>query len=298
VLIRANGVTAAKVVRNEPVLHSKTDLRDLTFVVPFCLDLPERIRNLRIISEFIVSRFDTVLTIAEYDAEPTLSLHGWPEELRRRVRHRFFPNPHRYFQRSRAINLAAREVETPFFAIYDADVLLERWQYEAGARLLRDGACDACLPFANRVMWIPRDDVPAIESRLDDRTLASLDHEISDESYRFVGLVNLFDTRAFFETGMMNENLRSWGYDDVELHDRLVKLGYRVLRTGGLAYHLGHGNGGDTGPHHPHFWENSGEYYRIVGMTPEQLRGEVESWPWAKDETAPPPARRGRGPRA
>jgi hypothetical protein len=277
------------------MLHSGADLSDLTFVVPFCFDLPERLRNLRIVSEFIVSRFDTVLTIAEYDTEPTLSLDEWPEELRRRVRHRFFSNPHTYFQRSRAINLAVREaVETPFFAIYDADVLLQSWQYEAGARLLRGGACDVCLPFANRVMWIPRDDVPAVESRLEDRTLASLGYEASDETYRFVGLVNLFDTLAFFEAGMMNENLRSWGYDDVELHDRLVKLGYRVLRTGGLAYHLGHGNGGDTGPHHPYFWQNAREYHRILDMTPEQLRGEIESWPWARDAAAG----RGRGPRA
>lgn len=270
------------------MLHSRADLRDLTFVVPFCLDLPERLRNLRIISEFIVSRFDTVLMVAEYDSEPRLSLDGWPEELRRRVRHRFFPNDESYFRKSRALNLAVREVGTPFFAMYDADVLLQSWQYEVGARLLREGECDVCLPYENRVMWIPRDDVPAVASHLDDRMLGSLGHEISDESYRFVGLVNLFDARVFREAGMMNENFRSWGYEDVELYERLLKLGYRVVRTGGRAYHLGHGNGGDTGPHHPHFSENRCEYHRIMEMTPDQLRGEVKSWPWARDAATGP----------
>jgi hypothetical protein len=274
----------------------KRALSDVTFVIPVRIDFAPRLRNVRIVSEWILSRFDTTVVISEYDRDRRLSLDGWPEALRRRIRHRFFCNPHPFFQRARAVNLGVGEVRTPFFAVLDSDVLLGTAQYEDGSRMLREGKCEMSLPYENRVMWIPRDEVTRLQDRLDDRMLASLDYETSDDSYHFVGLVNLFETRAFVQAGMMNEHFRSWGYEDVELYHRFRTLGYRVLRTGGCAYHLGHGNGGDTGPHHPYFLANGCEYRRIVALSPEQLRREVESWPWARGAAARATGLPGEGP--
>jgi hypothetical protein len=260
------------------------DLSDVTFVIPFSYDLPERLRNLRLVTEFILRHFVTNIIISEYDHEPKLTLDALPPGARKAVRHLFFKRSGNYFQRARSVNLAAREVLTPYLAICDTDVLLETRQYIEAASLLREGRCDMCLPFENRIMWIPSEEVDALESQVSDETLFTLNYELSDDSFIFLGLINFMNTRSFVAAGMMNENFKSWGYEEMELYIRLLKLGYRVLRTRGRAYHLGHGNGGETGPNHEYFHENKREYHRVFALNPDDLIRYIASWHWVQAE--------------
>jgi hypothetical protein len=256
------------------------DLSDVTFIIPFCLDSPARLRNVRLVVESLVRHFTTTVVVSEYDAISRLQLDHWPAPLRGRLCHQYFHNPEPYFQRTRSANLVARAVQTPYLAIYDADVLVETEQLLQAVAWLRDGRCRMSLPFANRVIWIPRDDVPALGSCPTDAELAALPYPTSDDTQIFVGLVGLLNTRAFLKAGLMNEHFRAWGYEEMELYIRLLKLGYRILRTGGRAYHLGHGNAGHSGPDHPEFLNNQREYHRILALNPDELRREIASWPW------------------
>ncbi len=265
------------------------DLSDITFIIPFSFDLPERLRNLRIVTQFLTANFNSRIIVSEYDTVRRLRPALLPSSVRRSVRHLFFRNPNSYFQRTRSVNLACSEVDTPLLAVCDADVLLMTAQYVEGVTALREGRCDMCLPFENRVMWIPRDDVPAIMPVPDDRMLSGLSHETSDDSHVFFGLICLLNTQSFLDAGMMNEHFKSWGYEEMEFHMRLLKLGYRIRHTGGLAYHLGHGNGGDTGPEHEHYTNNMREYHRVLYSNVEDLHAYIASWPWAGRGKGPKP---------
>jgi len=263
------------------VMHlPKSDLSDVTFVIPFCLDSASRLTNLRTVLEFVLGRFDTSIIVSELDQQPKLKLDFLPPELRRKILHRFHQNDSRAFSRSRSVNLATAEIVTPYLVINDADVLLQTQQYLDGVTLLRDGACDMALPYANRVMWIPTEDVATLQQDLSDERLAGLKYTVSDDSYIFLGLIGLLDTQAFKRAGMMNERFRSWGFEEMELYIRLLKFGFRVLRTSGYAYHLGHPKTTNSSSRHPHYIDNVREYHKVFALNPRDLREYVKSWPW------------------
>ncbi|MDQ6669682.1 MAG: galactosyltransferase-related protein [Chloroflexota bacterium] len=253
----------------------------MTFVIPFCLDTPARLTNLETLLDFLMIRFDTSVIVSELDQEPRLNLDVTRSEFRGKVRHSFHVNHSRFFSRSRSVNLGSREVETPYLAINDADALVQTCQYLDAVALLREGVCDMALPYANRVMWIPPDDVVHLQLGLSDERLGGLDYKQSDDGYIFLGLVGLLKKDAFRCVGMMNERFRSWGFEEMELYIRLLKLGFRVLRTSGRAYHLGHPDGGNSSSEHPHFLDNRREYHKVLSLNPADLRQYVNSWPWA-----------------
>lgn len=253
------------------------NLSDMTFIIPFSLDSADRLRNLQIVSEYLLKHFDTTILIAEYAAHQKLTPDDLPQD--ERLIHRFYRNPKPYFQRTRSVNLAVQDIDTPYFAIYDTDVLLPPAQVVAAVELLRAGECTMCLPFANRMMWIPREDVSALQPPTPAK-LAAFDYPVSDDSFIFVGLVNFLDKASFIEAGMMNEHFRSWGFEEMELYIRLLKLGYPVLRTGGIAYHLGHERGADSLPHNDYYAANQREYHKVMAMNPDDLRAYIASWEW------------------
>jgi uncharacterized membrane protein YobD (UPF0266 family) len=266
------------------------DLRDVTFIVPFALDSEDRLRNLKISTEYLVSHFLTNIVISEYADKPRLSLKNWSPALKRNIRHEFFQNSNPYFQRTRSVNLAVKTITTPYFAIYDSDVLLKTGQYLQAAALLRSRKADMVLPFSNRVMWIQDDGVTALPSGISDTTLASLAYPVSDDSYIFLGLVNFINRQSFLAAGMMNENFRAWGFEEMELYMRMIKLGYNVLRTPGLAYHLDHYRGGGSNAEHAYYQANQQEYHRILALNPDEMRGYIRTWSWLEEEE---PERRG-----
>jgi hypothetical protein len=259
------------------------DLTDVTFVIPFSLDSPDRLRNLHITTTFLLRHFSTHILISEYAPEPKLDLKQWSQHARKSIRHRFFPNPYPYFQRTRSVNLAVRTISTPYFVIYDSDVLLCTRQYLEAVMFLRGRKADMCLPFANRVMWIPQEGVERLPTPVTDAVLDGLRYEVSDDRHIFLGLVNVLNTRSFIEAGMMNEHFKSWGYEEMELYMRLIKLGYSVLRTSGIAYHLDHYRGTDSSANHEYFEFNQQEYHRTLAHNPDELRQYTRSWPWLKD---------------
>jgi hypothetical protein len=259
------------------------DLSDVTFVIPFAMDSPDRLRNLHITTRFLLRNFSTHILISEYAAEPKLDLRQWSMPARHSIQHHFFQNPHPYFQRTRSVNLAVKTISTPFFVIYDSDVLLCTRQYIEAAMLLRGRNADMCLPFSNRVMWIPQEGVESLPTPVNDDVLDGLRYEVSDDRHIFLGLVNFLNTRSFIESGMMNEHFKSWGYEEMELYMRLIKLGYSVLRTSGLAYHLDHYRGSDSSANHEYFEHNQQEYHRILAHNPDDLRRYTLSWPWLND---------------
>lgn len=198
------------------------DLKDVTFVIPFALDSEDRLRNLKISTEYLLSHFQTNIVISEYAGNSHLELDSWSPAARRHIRHEFFQNANPYFQRARSVNLAVRTINTPYFAVYDSDVLLKTGQYLQAAALLRSRKADMVLSFANRVMWIPAQGVTELPNGISDTTLASLEDPISDDSYIFLGLVNFINRQSFLKAGMMNENFRAWGFEEMELMGRFA----------------------------------------------------------------------------
>ena len=88
--------------------------------------------------------------------------------------------------------------------------------------------------------------------------------------------------QKFIEGGMENENFVSWGPEDVERRDRLIKLGYKIASVDGKLFHLDHSRTFNSNTTNPRFKQNEEEYKKIQNFSREQLRQYVGGWPWTK----------------
>jgi hypothetical protein len=86
----------------------------------------------------------------------------------------------------------------------------------------------------------------------------------------------------FIKAGMENENFISWGPEDVERRDRLIKLGYRVASSDGKLFHLEHSRTFNSNTTNPLFSNNEQEYQKILNMSQDQLKQYIGTWQWTK----------------
>ena len=90
------------------------------------------------------------------------------------------------------------------------------------------------------------------------------------------GHVQFFNTAAYREGGMENENFRGSSPEDKERLHRFVTLGYNVGRIDDLIYHLEHSRGNNSWPvsYHgnPYMQDNIALWNHLVTLSKEQLR--------------------------
>ena len=102
------------------------------------------------------------------------------------------------------------------------------------------------------------------------------------EACQDYGLCIFFDRKSYINGGIENEKFVSWGKEDEERFIRFSKLGYKWKRLPGFAYHLYHTRGISSSNLNPLLDNNTEECRRIESLTPDELRGEIKTWPWLK----------------
>ena len=85
---------------------------------------------------------------------------------------------------------------------------------------------------------------------------------------------------SFRRIGKFNQNIRSWGYEDVEFFERATKLGLTIRRLANMPDHLGHGRTKDSNPHNRHYTSNREHYERTRNASPRELGLMVQQWSW------------------
>lgn len=251
------------------------NLSDVTFVIPFRYDSPERLRNLRNVVSYLNHHFETNIII--YEDAPTRMFTDSGK-----FTYRFFPNNNPLMHRTKMLNDMVKESKTPIVVMYDTDVVLPIKNYLESTILIRNNVFDVIYPYGGRFLNIEN---PGLISQIiltkDVENIREAEcHCIHPNS---VGGAIFFNKQKFIEGGMENEYCVSWGFEDTELSTRFPKLGYRVHRVQGPLFHLHHPastNSANTG--HSAFSNNQNEYNKVAGMDPVTLRNYVNTWAWLK----------------
>ncbi|MDP6360613.1 MAG: galactosyltransferase-related protein, partial [Planctomycetota bacterium] len=125
-----------------------------------------------------------------------------------------------------------------------------------------------------------------------EKTVDEISHTLSVDSVKLedckllnhnsVGGALFMDKSSHIRCGMENEHFVSWGMEDNERAHRWTKLGYRLLRTPGVLYHLEHPRSPDSSERNPGFQANEEECEKVKNMTPDQLVAYVDTWSWPK----------------
>ena len=253
-----------------------SDLSDTTITIPVRFDSTARVRNLKVVLRFLTHHFKAPILVCEEGDRPRAP--DFLPEFSGRVGFVFERSESPYFHKTRCLNRLAVEARTPCILSHDTDVLAPAESYRAARTLLERG-CHMAFPYDGLCLNVREADMARIWSGL------SLAHLSQKNCPVYVahtyGGAALVSREAFLEAGMENENFLAWGLEDNERVVRFSLLGYRIARVPGPLFHLEHPcPPGQIGTKNPHYLANEREYRRILGLSPQQLRAEVEAWPW------------------
>lgn len=266
------------------------DLHDVTVITSATIDSEDRFRNtvlfLRYFETFCVNY---EIIIAEQDTESKL------EELtnnRPGVFLRFLESENCH-SRARNLNNAAVLSERKFLLICDLDVFIPPESLEQALTMARNGT-DFVLPFngvgvqVKKAVINPDMDLKSLMkqlpffSRLHELRPPTFDPDVFEHMYGTaltdtVGGTMMCNRRQFFRAGGMNNNMISFGCEEVEFYHRIRKLGYTVERIDDKnAFHFEHVRQSDS-LRNNFFYSNQTEADRVFAMEAAELRRYVNN---------------------
>jgi hypothetical protein len=248
------------------------NFEDLTFVVPYRIDCEDRRRNLKNCIRFFDSTgaaFVFVEGLFEHD-RPFYEAVSYSK----RARH-ICASLDGFFHKTWLSNLGLSLVETDFFGLLDCDVICYYDQLACAMVALRDSFADFVYPYDGKCVEVPRDMVAGF---LDGSLKVPTNFRLLNTSS--AGGLIMGRSRCYREIGGENENFRSWGPEDTERHNRIIKLGFRLARIDGPIFHMEHERGKDSSRENPFIEANYREFVRLANISREDLISEINNWSW------------------
>jgi predicted glycosyltransferase involved in capsule biosynthesis len=256
---------------------NKTDLKDLTFLIPLRLDTIDRLENLIMITDFILANFDTNIQILEASAFNNQMLN---KLLPPNVEFTFVEDLDPIFYRTNYINKMVNNCKTKYLTVWDSDVVTAKEQILESLQWLRNGEADFVYPYKGKLLDTTK---TLRELYFKTRNISMLDKHKNKmkEMYPPVPLGGAFmvNRESYIKSGIENTKFYGWGLEDGERFYRWETLGFKIKRADGPMFHLSHDRGLNS-----NFQSNEArnkkllDISRINSMTKDELTQEVESW--------------------
>lgn len=250
------------------------DLKDVTFIIPILIDSDDRINNYNIVIDYLLKNFDTNIIVCESDKESH-------EEILKKdgVEYMFVKNEG-LFHRTKLLNIMTKKAKTNIIVNYDIDVIFNIRQYVEARDAIKSGDFDICYPYGGNFVNIRK----YYFQQIKDNNLDGIDLdqcEISNpNSY---GGAIFFNKEKYIQAGLENERFISWGFEDNERIERLVKLDFKLARIQGQLYHLDHERKINSTPEQPNYNDNINEYMKVAKMTKNELINYIKTWGWINE---------------
>lgn len=253
----------------------KTDLRDVTFIIPFYKDSKERLENLKCVIEYIYKDFNTNVEVVDSSKQRAYIYPDFPDDCYNENclltwNDDLVSAANEIFHRTKVINHGIKHADTPYIAIYDTDVIFKPEQIIEAVEKLRAGAT-LVYPYSGDFVDINR-------SYIQDGVV------IERESFtkESVGGACFLNREDYFKCGLENCNYKSWCPDDVDRYHRVKTLGYKIERVEGKCWHINHPASPNSGVN-KFTQANNAEWIKIKEMNKEQLTEYISTWEWAKN---------------
>lgn len=264
-------------------------MSDLTFIIPVRIDSPERLINLNLLIDHLTSNLpEASVFILEADKQCMLK-----HLLRdKRVNYHFIPDRNPVFFRTHYLNLMTKQVNTPWLAVWDTDIIISPSQIRGALKTLATGSADFIYPYDGRMLQV----LPFFKEIYQIRKDISVLHQYSELMTPAFGSNSygggfMVHRKKYIQAGGENENIYGWGPEDLERVKRWQILGYKVSRIAGPAYHLYHPISANSQDFDTNIGcQNNRELFRICGMNQQELRQEVTKWPGNKQNANLPSA--------
>lgn len=221
----------------------KFPLKDMTFLIPLRVDSIVRIENMLMSIRYLLNNFDTNVHVLHSSAYDNGILH---RVLDKSVRYSFIEDYDTIFYRTKYLNQMTLSATTPFVAIWDTDVIIDKNQIIDSIIKLREG-CDIAYPYDGH--FYDTTDI------IRDLFYKTGNIKILYQNQAKMGLIYGSDTKggaifvnrdSYIKAGMENENFYGWGPEDFERYDRWKILEYGIYHSKGCLFHLSHPRGNNS----------------------------------------------------
>ncbi|WGQ09194.1 hypothetical protein QG516_22020 [Pedobacter gandavensis] len=261
-------------------LVKKINLKDVSFLIPIKIDSPDRLKNIYASTSFLSKNFKTNIIVMEVDQTQKID----PKDLPEAVVYIFKKTDNPRLFRTQVNNEMIKMSNSKFIALYDADVIIPVKQMNKAVKILREGHHKIVSPYDGSFLNM---DLLLKEMFLkfqDDAFLEVNKYKGGASSKRSFGGCILLDKAAYIAAGMENENLTSWGPDDIERVKRMQILGHKTIRLKGNLFHLHHERKTDSKYNNMTDYENlMMEYLHVSGLNKNELLNHIENWEWTKN---------------
>lgn len=255
----------------------KINLRDFTFLIPLRIDSVNRLENTLVTIEYILSNFETQISVLEASERNTGLLNRM---LTKEVNYVFIEDMDTIFHRTRYINQLVKSVDTDYIIVWDTDIIIPINQLMKSVDLMRKRALDFVTPFKDkfletseilRELFIQSRDIGVLE--MHQGKMKALYNPNP------VGGAFLAHRQTYIEAGMENEKFYGWGREDGDRMNRWKILGHKHQHIEGVIFHLTHERGVNSTFHSPNQDNRKmTELHRSLGMSKEELAQEVRRW--------------------
>ncbi len=221
----------------------KTNLKDVTFLIPIRIDSIVRLENLILTVNFICREFDTNITVLEASNYKNGIIKRL---LGNKVDYLFFEDKDPVFYRTKYLNIMTSKALTPIVGIWDADVLIPKEQIVDSINKIKEGF-EIAYPYDGRFfdtsnvireLYIHKQQIKTLINCIE---LMSLIY-----GPNMKGGAMFVNKVAYQNAGMENENFYGWGPEDWERAERWEILNYNVYCCNGPLFHLSHSRGNNS----------------------------------------------------
>ncbi|MCL2737840.1 MAG: galactosyltransferase-related protein [Bacteroidales bacterium] len=216
----------------------KVDLKDITFLILVRLDSVQRLENTLTVTEALLKYFDTNVTVVEASGYNNQVLKRL---LNRKINYLFKEDKDPVLYKTRRFNAMTPNVATPYIAIWDTDVVVDKKAVLEAVTMLRNQTADVAWPYNGtcyntseilRTLFMKRKDIRVLYRHMDKMEL--LHHR------SLVGGAVLVNREKYIYAGMENEKHYGWGDDDFDRCYRFERLGFKTHWVDTCLFHLSH----------------------------------------------------------
>lgn len=228
----------------------KHKMKDVTFLILVRLDSIQRLENLMAVVDLLLKKNDTNIFIREASLFKNGILN---KVLNRKIRYEFVIDKDPVLYKTLHFNQMIKAVDTPYIAIWDADVVPDNNAVLEAVTKLREGY-DVVYPYNGiclnvssiiKIMFLQKKDIRFLV-----RNINKMDKLYPD---LLVGGAIFVNRDRYVKAGMENEGHYGWGNDDYDRYYRFLGLKYKIYRVDVPLFHLIHPR-----------WENS-SYHSFLG---------------------------------
>lgn len=268
-------------------------LENTTFIIPLRIESEDRMRNIITVLCFLLETFNAKVIVKEVDYQKVFEPQVLPqisnflEDKISNLTHIFEHSDDSVFHRTKILNEMLHLSTTDVVVNYDCDVVLRPETYYKSVSMIIDEGYDLIYPYGKgsyQQQVFANDELVTkfINEDFDfDILMNSSQNYLSDR-----GHVQFFKRSSYIEGGMENENFIGSAPEDLERHDRYVKLGYKVGRIDDLIFHFEHSRGMNSYPisvqRSPHWNDNWNLYQYLSNISNEELRQYYDSQKYLK----------------